>query len=92
MLTFEPINMTENGPTFHKYAFLRELKLKEDNDGVFCGQWFGNGQRVSALNPTTGEIIAYVRTASLDDYHRSVEEAHKAQKVWANVSISEGTR
>ena len=27
-----------------KYAWLKELGLKEENDGVFNGKWFANGE------------------------------------------------
>ncbi len=32
------------GLAFKKYPFLQQLGLGEDNDGVYNGKWFANGE------------------------------------------------
>jgi hypothetical protein len=46
---------------FDEYPFLKELDLEEENNGVFNGEWFGNGPIYTTLNPSTGQAIARIR-------------------------------
>lgn len=69
--------------TFSKYPFLAELGLTEDNDGVYDGEWRGNGEVFVSKNPATGESVARVRGASLEDYETVVSKMMAAKKEWA---------
>jgi aldehyde dehydrogenase family 7 member A1 len=73
--------------TFSKYDFLKELGLKEEgNLGVWDGQkWCGNGSEITSYNPATGEPIATVRTASVDDYEQCIKNMQSAKKEWASL-------
>ncbi|CAK4078987.1 unnamed protein product [Aphanomyces euteiches] len=75
----------QSGLTFSKYPFLSELGLKETNDGVFDGSWFGNGPVFTSVNPATNEPIATIRTGTKDDYERVVKSMDAAKKEWADV-------
>jgi len=69
-----------------KYAFLKdELALKEENNGVFDGTWFANGEVVASVCPANGRIIAKVRTGNASDYNRCVEAAQQAWHIWADL-------
>ena len=56
-----------SGLTFNEYPFLKELGLKEENEGVFNGAWGGKGEWLTSVNPTTGKPIA--RYEFLPIYH-----------------------
>jgi aldehyde dehydrogenase family 7 protein A1 len=52
-------------------------------EGVFDGvKWGGSGPLHSALNPSTGEVLAQVRLGSAADYERCVANAKAAQEAW----------
>ncbi|OQR98335.1 aldehyde dehydrogenase family 7 member A1 [Achlya hypogyna] len=70
---------------YNKYPFLAELGLKEENLGVFDGEWFGNGPVFTSVNPATNEPIARTRTGTKEDYERVVAAMDKAKKDWAEV-------
>eukprot|EP01094_Clydonella_sp_ATCC50884_P013877 TRINITY_DN2419_c0_g1_i1.p2 TRINITY_DN2419_c0_g1~~TRINITY_DN2419_c0_g1_i1.p2 ORF type:complete len:557 (+),score=182.76 TRINITY_DN2419_c0_g1_i1:139-1671(+) len=73
--------------TFSKYPFLAELGLEEDNTGCFDGSsWTANGEVVTSYNPATGEPIARVKTASVEDYDRCVSAMEVAQKSWRTMT------
>lgn len=69
-----------------KYSFLKdELELKEENNGVFDGTWFGNGEVITSVCPASGHEIAKVRAGSISDYNRCVESAQQAWFSWADL-------
>ena len=70
-------------------AALRELGIAADNPGVWCGStgWNERGEapRIDSINPSTGERIATVRTASAQDYERVIAAATEAAAAWRRV-------
>merc|ERR1719495_309121 len=68
-----------------KYDFLKDLGIKEQNSGVFDGQWKGSGEVVTSYCPSNGHPIASVVTGSLADYESCVVAAEEAWQVWADV-------
>ncbi|NXC18048.1 AL7A1 dehydrogenase, partial [Corythaeola cristata] len=68
-----------------RYAWLRELGLREENPGVYNGRWGGGGQVVTTYCPANNEPIASVRQASLEDYEETVKKAKEAWKIWADI-------
>lgn len=76
--------------TFNKYPFLEQLGLGSDNDGVcFDKQWTGSKDHViTSYNPSTGEAIARVNTATLEHYNSCVEKIQSAKREWSNVGIN----
>ncbi|XP_072778359.1 uncharacterized protein [Taeniopygia guttata] len=68
-----------------RYAWLRELGLREENPGVYNGRWGGRGQVVTTYCPANNEPIATVRQGNLEDYEETVKKAKDAWKVWADI-------
>jgi len=59
------------------------LGLSETNSGVFAGEWLeATGESIDVINPTTGQSIASVTLASLDDYERVVASSAEAFERW----------
>jgi len=69
-----------------KYGFLRELGLRDENQGVFDGQeWKASGQVVESLSPATNEVIARVKTGTPEDYERVARATKSAFHEWASL-------
>jgi hypothetical protein len=45
-----------------QYAWLRELGLREENEGVYNGSWGGRGEVGGARNHCSGGLLAAART------------------------------
>ncbi|KAJ1975440.1 hypothetical protein H4R34_004334, partial [Dimargaris verticillata] len=64
------------------FQLFKDLDLASDNNhGVYHGQWFGNGPTLESINPSTNEVIATVRSASLKDYNQVMEATKKTEKI-----------
>ncbi len=63
---------------------LKRLGIREVNSGVGYGEWSPEpgGAELVSLNPSTGEPLAKVQTASRGDYDQLVERAQEAFKSW----------
>jgi aldehyde dehydrogenase (NAD+) len=62
------------------------LGLDDVNPGAYAGGWIEpSGDEISSINPTTGEPIAAVKQASLDDYERVVTNAEATFEEWRMV-------
>uniref|UniRef100_A0A8C8K0K2 Alpha-aminoadipic semialdehyde dehydrogenase n=1 Tax=Oncorhynchus tshawytscha TaxID=74940 RepID=A0A8C8K0K2_ONCTS len=68
-----------------KYAWLKELGLSEDNDGVYNGNWGGKGEVITSYCPANNEPIARVRQATMAEYEETVQKSRDAWKVWADI-------
>uniref|UniRef100_A0AAY4AU57 Alpha-aminoadipic semialdehyde dehydrogenase n=1 Tax=Denticeps clupeoides TaxID=299321 RepID=A0AAY4AU57_9TELE len=68
-----------------QYAWLKELGLEEENDGVYDGRWGGGGEVVTSYCPANNEPIARVRQATMAEYEQTVQKAREAWKIWADV-------
>uniref|UniRef100_A0A8D0HDH6 Alpha-aminoadipic semialdehyde dehydrogenase n=1 Tax=Sphenodon punctatus TaxID=8508 RepID=A0A8D0HDH6_SPHPU len=68
-----------------QYAWLKELGLKEENEGVYNGTWGGRGEVVTTYCPANNEPIARVRQANLEDYEETIRKAKEAWKTWADI-------
>jgi aldehyde dehydrogenase (NAD+) len=66
-------------------AILNALGLQADNAGVFDGQWFGGGPVTKSVSPIDGKILASVRTATSDEYERTMQRAAAAFASWQSV-------
>jgi aldehyde dehydrogenase (NAD+) len=67
--------------------FLEELGIQEVNSGVSDGQFIAepSGNEIESLDPSSGQVIARVRTASGADYERVVTTTQKAFETWRMV-------
>ena len=65
------------------HEVLSRLGLTEVNPGAAIGGWIQTtGRVVNSVNPTTGEVLAGVRLANLDDYNRIIEQSQDVWKRW----------
>src|SRR5882724_7124743 len=69
------------GPEFHR-SVLGKLGLEGDNPGAFCGEWLGNGKLLKSVSPINGQVLATVRTATPEQYERTVLRAQQAFSKW----------
>lgn len=68
-----------------QYAWLQDLGLREENDGVYNGSWGGRGEVITTYCPANNEPIARVRQASMKDYEETIGKAKKAWNIWADI-------
>ncbi len=62
---------------------LQSLGIRSDNPGASTGEWIAtSGKELTSTNPTTGEPIAKVRQATLEDYERVIGAATAAFETW----------
>ena len=62
---------------------LARLGFSDVNSGAAVGGWLPtNGRVVQSLNPTTGEALAGVQLASVDDYERIITESQRVFREW----------
>ncbi len=62
---------------------LASLGLVEENSGAFDGAWIQtHGERHESLDPSTGEPIAAVRFASVEDYECVAQSSSRAFEEW----------
>ncbi|XP_068102908.1 alpha-aminoadipic semialdehyde dehydrogenase [Hyperolius riggenbachi] len=75
-------NLLVNQP---QYSWLKELGLREDNDGVYNGTWGGKGEVTTSYCPSNNLPIARVRQGTLEEYNETVLKTKEAWHVWADV-------
>jgi aldehyde dehydrogenase (NAD+) len=62
---------------------LESLGVQPENPAAFDGSWYGtSGERIESINPATGEPLAAVRFATVDDYERAAATTVKAFEEW----------
>lgn len=65
---------------------LKALGLSDVNDGCSTGKsWFSNGGTIDSYSPVDGKLIARVKTANQDDYHKIMGAAKSAFLYWRQV-------
>ncbi len=66
-------------------SVFEKLGLTEENAGVFDGEWRGGGSEDRQdLARSTERRLASIRTASDDDYEKTIARAHEAFEKWRN--------
>ncbi|XP_036590884.1 alpha-aminoadipic semialdehyde dehydrogenase [Trichosurus vulpecula] len=68
-----------------QYSWLKDLGLREENEGVYNGTWGGRGEVVTSYCPANNEPIARVRQANLADYEETLKKAKEAWKIWVDI-------
>jgi aldehyde dehydrogenase (NAD+) len=72
-------NRTESGVA----GVLAALGIEPENPGAFDGEWIHtHGERIESSNPATGEPIAAVRMATVEDYERVAAVSVEAFREW----------
>jgi aldehyde dehydrogenase family 7 protein A1 len=86
--------MTSNKQTLSLSSVLSSLDISADqpNPGVYDGQWFGTGETLESINPSTGKPIGSITQASASDVQRVLKASKAASKVWRNVPAPERGR
>ena len=75
--------MTDRYPSSSVTSILDSLGVEAENPGAFDGEWIQtHGERVESLNPATGEPIAAVRMATVEDYERVAAVTVEAFREW----------
>lgn len=70
---------------FEKYSFLKDLLIKQENQGMVGGtNCQTKGEFIESTNPTNGKCIAKIREASLEDYEQAMLRAEQSKKEWQN--------
>ena len=66
-------------------SLLQRLGLRDENPGVFSGEWLGSGGILEKVSPIDGHIVAKVRKATTDDYEAAISRAAAAFPKWRAV-------
>ena len=64
---------------------LKDLGIEAENAGTWLGSESSSdasGALIESINPTTGEVIATVRSTTAAEYERVVTEAREAFLEW----------
>ncbi|XP_055616490.1 putative aldehyde dehydrogenase family 7 member A1 homolog isoform X2 [Toxorhynchites rutilus septentrionalis] len=67
------------------FSFLKDLGLSKINDGVYNGNWTGSGDTITSIDPASGNVIAEVKTGTLEDLEQCVQIGSAAYKQWKNL-------
>src|SRR5260370_2777128 len=63
-------------------SVLEKLGIRDENPGVFCGEWRGRGGKIDKISSIDGRKLASVHTASDDDYETTIARAQEAFLEW----------
>ena len=63
-------------------SVLEKLGIRDQNPGVFCGEWRGGGAKIDKISPVDGVRLASVLTASDADYDSAISRAQEAFSKW----------
>ncbi|KAM0750584.1 succinate-semialdehyde dehydrogenase [Meredithblackwellia eburnea MCA 4105] len=71
-------------------ALLARLSLTRSScetplPGLYDGVWGGTGPIVTSVNPATGETLARVQTATVEETNSAIVKAKEAQREWRKV-------
>src|SRR5947199_5856352 len=62
---------------------LKSLGIEAENPGAFDAAWMPtDGERIESLNPATGEVLAAVTMATLEEYERVAAVTVEAFREW----------
>ncbi|RDX52593.1 NAD-aldehyde dehydrogenase [Lentinus brumalis] len=68
-------------------TILHALDIRSDSElaGVYDGEWTGSGEILESVCPTTGEVLARVKSATPAEVERALERSREAYKVFRTV-------
>ncbi|CAI5738611.1 unnamed protein product [Hyaloperonospora brassicae] len=78
-------SMASSSTRIAQFPFLSELGLKDENHGVYNGQWFGSGDVYTSVSPANGQAIASVRAGTTADYQKVVAAMDEAKPQWCDL-------
>jgi aldehyde dehydrogenase (NAD+) len=59
-----------------------KLGIAAENPGAFNGEWFGSGPLIEKFSPIDGKLLGRVRTATDDEYEKTIARAEEAFEKW----------
>ena len=69
-----------------EYAWLAEIGITAETDGVFDGKWSaGKGESFTPISPFTGEPIATVKMATDEQYDATVDVSNDLLRGWPSI-------
>ena len=74
--------MTSTNVQAVRAELFARLQLREEESGVFSGNWSGNGPLLKKHSPIDGSILGSVRQASPEDYDQAAQDAQRAFEKW----------
>lgn len=54
--------------------------------GVYNGKWTGNGPTVQSIDPATGQVIAEIKTGTVEEMNECIRVGTEAYKTWSNIA------
>src|ERR1700732_3842544 len=63
-------------------SVLEKLGIADGNPGAFCGEWRGDGTKIDKIPPIDGGRLASIRTASEEDFEKTISRAQEAFLKW----------
>ena len=66
-------------------TILAKLGIAPENNGGFCGDWSGAGDRLESVSPIDGQPIAAVRQVTPDEFDHVLGRAEAAFAPWRTV-------
>src|ERR1700676_3367038 len=63
-------------------SVLEKLGIADGNPGAFCGEWRGGGAKIDKISPIDGGRLASIRTASEEDFEKTISRAQEAFLKW----------
>jgi len=64
-----------------------DISTTEEISGVYDGQWRGSGDIYSSVCPTTGETLAYVKTATPQELDDALGRTREAYTIFRRESL-----
>ena len=62
---------------------LTELGIEASHSGAYCGRWLDTkGPELPSVNPANGDVLAAVRTATIEDYETVIRTSVQAFETW----------
>lgn len=55
-----------------------DISTTQEIPGVYDGQWGGSGEIQNSVCPTTGEVLARVKTATPQELHEAIARTREA--------------
>lgn len=54
--------------------------------GVYNGKWTGNGPTIQSVDPATGQVIAEIKTGTVEEMDECIQVGMEAYKTWSNIA------
>jgi len=62
-----------------------DIPTSTELSGVYDGQWRGTGDIITSVCPTTGEVLAHVKSATPQELHDAIERSREAYNMFRHI-------